>query len=230
MSGILHMRGVRKTRDVGPRARAVLQGVDLVVEPREIVLVEGPSGGGKTTLLSVAAGLLSPDAGEVSLAGTRIDALDARRRGRLRARSVGFVFQRANLLPGLTVLDNVVLAGAAAGMDRGVATAAARALLERLGIGEHAARRVDVLSGGEEHRVGVARALVHGPRIVFADEPTGQLDSASGRAVARALGEQASQEGVAVVIASHDSRLRPFADRRLWMEDGRLRPTGGPDA
>jgi len=224
----LSLAGVHKDRGTGARARPVLRGIDLEVAPGEVLLVEGPSGGGKTTLLSVAAGLLRPDRGEVWLAGSRLDtASPAGRRG-IRSRHVGFVFQRANLVEGLTVLENVAVAGAIAGMGRGEAIASALVLLGRLGLDALADRPVHTLSGGEEHRVALARALVHRPTVVFADEPTGQLDRASGQEVARALADQARALGVAVLIASHDPRLRPIAHRRLWMEDGTLSP-GVPD-
>jgi putative ABC transport system ATP-binding protein len=188
-----------------------------------LVLVEGPSGSGKTTLLSLAAGLLTADQGEVVLAGRSLrDTTPAERRAR-RSRSVGFVFQRANLLQWLTARENLLLAAAMAGVGRVQACSRADRLLERLGVARLADRRPAELSGGEEHRVALGRALMNRPAVLFADEPTGSLDGASGRAVAEALAEAAGVERVAVLVVTHDSRLRPYATRGLWMEDGRLR-------
>ena len=216
----LELRGVGKTRGSGRQAVRALSDVNLRLEPGELVLLEGPSGSGKTTLLSVAAGLLTPDEGTVTLAGHELGPLSPAARRTVRARHVGFVFQRANLLEGLCVRDNVALAGALAGMPRDRAEAEADRLLAALGIAELFDRSPSHLSGGEEHRVAVARALVHTPAVVLADEPTGNLDSASGRSVAEALRSLAAHS--AVLVASHDTRLHPFATRRLWIEDGRL--------
>jgi ABC-type lipoprotein export system ATPase subunit len=218
----LVLTGVSKTRGGGARAVRALADVSLAVEPRDVILLEGPSGSGKTTLLVVGAGLLSADAGEVVLAGRSLAGLGQAARGAWRARHVGFVFQRANLLEGLDVRGNVLLAAALADVPRRDAEAEADRLLELLGIARLARRRADQLSGGEEHRVAVARALVHRPAVVFADEPTGSLDTESGLAVAEALAGLAREANVAVVIATHDARLRPFATRRITMIDGRI--------
>ena len=217
---VLHR--VSRTRGGGARAVRALADVSLAVEPRDVVLLEGPSGSGKTTLLVVAAGLLSADAGEVVLAGRSLAGLGQAARGAWRARHVGFVFQRANLLEGLDVRNNVLLAAALAGIPRSDAEAESDRLLEVLGVARLARRGADQLSGGEEHRVAVARALVHRPAVVLADEPTGSLDTESGLAVAGALASLAREANVAVVIATHDARLRPFATRRITIVDGRV--------
>ncbi|MBK6813153.1 MAG: ABC transporter ATP-binding protein [Sandaracinaceae bacterium] len=221
---ILELHRVSRARGTGEHAVQALSGVDLVVRPGEVVLVEGPSGSGKTTLLTVSAGLLSPDQGDVLLAGERVVTLSASRRRAHRARAVGFVFQHPNLLSTLSARDNVLLGALIAGRERAAALAATDALFEELGIPHLAHRRPHALSGGEEQRVAVARALVHGPALVLADEPTASLDSASGRAVGEALAQMAHTKGVGVVIATHDPRLRVFGTRRLWMEDGCLAP------
>jgi putative ABC transport system ATP-binding protein len=218
----LVLRHVSRTRGGGARAVRALADVSLAVEPRDVVLLEGPSGSGKTTLLVVAAVLLSADAGDVVLAGRSLAGLGQAARGAWRARHVGFVFQRANLLEGLDVRGNVLLAAALAGVPRRDAEAETNRLLEGLGVARLARRRADQLSGGEEHRVALARALVHRPAVVFADEPTGSLDTESGLAVAEALASLAREADVAVVIATHDARLRPFATRRITMIDGRI--------
>ncbi len=224
----LELTTVSKARGRAAHLVRAVRGVSLTVASGEVVLVEGPSGAGKTTLLMLGAGLLTPDAGTVMLAGERLGALSPSARGALRARVAGFVFQRSNLLEGLTVRENVLLAAALAGLDRNRAADHADRLLARLGLAALARRHPATLSGGEEHRVAVARALVHGPAVVFADEPTGSLDSVSGQAVAEVLSVLAREHGAAVVVASHDARLRRFATRRFRMSDGELSAvTGG---
>jgi putative ABC transport system ATP-binding protein len=218
----LALTDVSKTRGEGHHAVQALQRVSLAVHAGELVLLEGPSGSGKTTLLSVAAGLLLPDSGTVELAGGLIHRMSQAERRTWRAHAVGFVFQRANLLDNLTVRDNVIVAAAIAGVPRPVASAEADRLLSALGISNLADRTAAHLSGGEEHRVAVARALVHRPAVLFADEPTGSLDWVSGRAVAEAMATLAREQGVAVLVASHDPRLRPFASRIVRLADGSL--------
>lgn len=219
----LKLDQVSKSRGRGRRAVMALRGVSFEAGGGDIVLMEGPSGAGKTTMLTVAAGLLTPDEGRVFLAGRALSEMSAGERRAHRARKVGFVFQRANLLDGLTARENILLAAVLARVERREADDHARRLMAAIGIDELGDRRPDELSGGEEHRVAVARALVHNPSVVFADEPTGNLDSVSGRAVAEALASLARERGVCVIMASHDSRLREFATRRLWMEDGEIR-------
>jgi putative ABC transport system ATP-binding protein len=220
----LVMEHVSRSRGRGPARVPALRGVSLSVEAGEVVLVEGPSGSGKTTLLAVAGGLLTPEAGTVGIAGRDVGTLDDAARRLLRARSVGFVFQRASLLERLTARDNVRLAAALAGVPPAEAAREADALLEKLGLDGLGGRRPAELSGGEEQRVAVVRALVHRPALLLADEPTACLDGASGRAVAEALAGLARERGAAVVIASHDRRLVPFATRRLALLDGALEP------
>lgn len=214
---------VSKTRGHGRRAVTALKAVSFEAFPGDIVLTEGPSGAGKTTMLTVSAGLLTPDQGRVFLGGRVLSEMSAAERRAHRARNVGFVFQRANLLDGLTVRENILLATVLARIVREEAEDRASQLMTAIGIDELGDRRPNELSGGEEHRVAVARALVHKPSVVFADEPTGNLDSVSGRAVAEALATLARERGVCVIMASHDARLREFATRRLWMEDGEIR-------
>lgn len=216
-----------RRRGTGPHAVQALLDATLVVNPGEVVLIEGPSGAGKTTLLAVAAGLLTPDLGEVILAGRRLTGTSRRWRRGFRARKVGFVFQRANLLAGLTVFENVLLQADIAGLARREGRRETSRILAELGLEQLAGRRADSLSGGEEHRVGVGRALVHRPEVVFADEPTGNLDSASGRAVAEALARHGAEHGLAVLVASHDPRLHPYATRRVRMLDGILNADNG---
>jgi len=220
---VLVLHDVVRTRGRGPQSTLALRGVSLSVDAGEIVLVEGPSGSGKTTLLAVAGGLLAPDRGTVGILGGDLGALDAAARRRLRARSVGFLFQRASLLERLSVRDNVRLAAALAGLPPAEGAREADALIDRLGLAGRAPRRPSELSGGEEQRAAVARALVHRPALVLADEPTACLDGASGRAVAEALAALARERGAAVLVATHDPRLAPFGTRRLSLLDGELR-------
>lgn len=218
----LALEDVSRVRGRGPLAVQALRGVTLRVDPGELVLLEGPSGSGKTTLLSVAGGLLRPDAGEVRVDGERLHAGDAGTCRRRRARLVGFVFQRSNLLPGLDALENVLVQAAVAGVPSGRALPRALELLEALGVDHLAARRVGGLSAGEEQRFAVARALVHEPRVILADEPTASLDSAAGRSVVELLVGLGRERGAAVLVATHDPRLAPFASRRLRLVDGVL--------
>lgn len=222
MSATLELLAVSKTRGEGARASRAVVDVSLSVAPGEVVLLRGPSGSGKTTLLSLAAGLLVPDGGRVVLSGAELDARDAARCRARRRREVGFVFQRPSLLPNLTVVENVLLAAALAGGSPDGGTEEAAALLDQLGLARLAGRRPGELSGGEEQRVAVARALVHRPALVLADEPTGSLDGETGRAVAGSLAELARARGAAVLVATHDGRLEPFATRVVSLVDGRL--------
>jgi putative ABC transport system ATP-binding protein len=187
-------------------------------------LLEGPSGSGKTTLLGVAGGVLTPETGEVLVADQLLTGQPPVRQREIRVRHVGFVFQRANLLSALTARENIVLMGTLAGMTKADAGHEADRLLASLGMTALADRRPKELSGGEEQRVAVARALVHRPAVVLADEPTGGLDATTGHAVAEALAMLAHEQGSAVLVGTHDARLAPFASRRLRMEDGRIAP------
>jgi ABC-type lipoprotein export system ATPase subunit len=222
----LELRGVSKRRGTGRRSVQVLVEVNLEVRAGEVVLLEGPSGSGKTTLLGVAGGLLSADSGGVILAGTALESETQARRRAIRARWAGVVFQRANLLPGLTARENVILMGRLAGMSSRDGAREADRVLDLLGLAALADRRPQELSGGEEQRVAVARALVHRPAVVLADEPTGNLDAASGHAVAASLSGLARDRSSAVLICTHDQRLAPFATRRLSIVDGRVVPGG----
>ena len=223
----LELASVSKVRGRGPLAVSALRDVSLRIDAGELVLLEGPSGSGKTTLLSVAGGLLHPDAGEVRVGGEVLPPGAAEARRTVRARRIGFVFQRSNLLPGLDALENVIVQAALAGIDAGVARRRAGELLDAMGVGHLAGRRVGGLSAGEEQRFAVARALVHFPQVVLADEPTASLDSAAGRAVVEAMVTLGRDRGAAILVATHDPRLAPFASRRLRIVDGRVGPAPG---
>ncbi len=218
----VELRAVWKLRGAGRHSTQAVTDVSLAVEPGDFTLLEGPSGSGKTTLLALAAGLLTPDRGEVLLTNERVAALSPRARRRLRAMRVGFVFQRPNLLSRITILENVLISAQLAGLGSADGAKQASALLGELGIDHLAERYPGELSGGEEQRVAVARALVHRPAVIFADEPTASLDRASGAAVAESLQRLARERGSAVLVATHDARLEPFASKRARIVDGRV--------
>ena len=218
----LELIGVTKMRGAGRHAVTALTGVSLSVAPGEFVLLQGPSGSGKTTLLTIAAGLLTADQGDVVLAGLSLSRAGADQARRHRCERVGFVFQRANLLPALTASQNVMLAAMLGGLGRDEATQRCDELLESLGVAALAARLPRELSGGEEQRVAVARAVIHRPAVVLADEPTANLDWAAGQGVAERLKSLARERGSAVVVATHDPRLEPYADRVVRLLDGRV--------
>jgi putative ABC transport system ATP-binding protein len=218
----LTLEGITQTRGRGARAVKVLHGVSIAVEPGEFVLLQGPSGAGKTTLLSVAGGILTPDEGTVELGGRRLHTGSPARDRRHRAGTVGFVFQRCNLLPHLTVWENILLMGQIAGRGAEETRGVADDLLRRVGIDKLRDRYPRELSGGEEQRAAVVRALIHRPSIVLADEPTGSLDGRAGQAVTEILAEIARMFRSAVVVATHDLRIAAFASRIVRIEDGRI--------
>jgi putative ABC transport system ATP-binding protein len=199
-----------------------LAGVDLEVASSEVVAVMGASGSGKSTLLHCLAGILRPDSGEVRFAGERIDALSERERSALRRKDFGFVFQFGELVPELTLLENVALPLRLAGLSRRTAAGRALEMLATLEVDDVAAKRASEVSGGQAQRVAVARALVHRPRVVFADEPTGALDTASGELVLDALCDLARDLGSSVVLVTHEARIAAYADREVVMRNGKV--------
>ena len=205
------------------RVRAV-QDVTLELLAGEMTLITGPSGSGKTTLLSMLGGLIPPSAGELELAGCPATRLPQARLTELRLRSVGFVFQGFQLIEALSVVENVELPLNLAGVRRPESQRRAVELLEELGLGDRLHFRPRSLSGGEKQRVAIARALANDPPLLLADEPTGSLDSRAGLQVIALLHAAARKRGKAVLVVSHDPRIRPYADRVFTMEDGVLLP------
>ena len=199
-----------------------LDGASLAVSPGEVVAVVGPSGSGKSTLLHCAAGILRPDAGEISFDGQRVDRMSETARSSLRRSAFGFVFQFGQLVPELTAAENIALPVMLGGTSRRGALAEARRWLAQLDLVAVAGKRPGELSGGEGQRVAVARALAHRPRVVFADEPTGSLDSLSGELVMNLLVGLAGDEGAAIVIVTHDARTAAYARRDVVVRDGRI--------
>jgi putative ABC transport system ATP-binding protein len=205
-------------------ATPALQGADLAVDRGEIVAVMGPSGSGKTTLLHCLAGILVPARGEIRFAGERIDSLGETERSRLRRERFGFVFQFGQLVPELTVEENVALPLLLGGQRRAAAVREAGDWLTRLGLDGLGKRRSGELSGGQAQRVALARGLVAGPEVLFADEPTGSLDSLTGEQVMDLLVASAREQGTTVVLVTHEPRVAAYADREVVVRDGRVRP------
>lgn len=220
MNVLIDAQGVCKSFRHGDSSAEVLRSVDMRVAAGEMVSIVGPSGSGKSTLLHCLAGLEVPNAGEIHLMGVNITRASRGERAKVRARHVGFVFQQYNLMSSLSVGENVSLPARLAG--RRLSKGSVRELLERVGVGGKENARPAELSGGEAQRVAIARAVASGPDIVFADEPTGALDTANGNAVLDMLRVMADDANRAVVMVTHDLEAAARADRVLVMRDGEI--------
>lgn len=212
-------------RSVGYRVanHQILQDVTLDLRSRESVALVGPSGSGKSTLLYCLSGVLRPDNGSIMVDGNDLTLLGDGALSDLRARCFGFVLQFGRLIPELSAVENVTIPLRLAGMGAAKAKSMARDLLEEVGVAHLAEQRSSSLSGGEQQRVAVARAIVHEPRVVFADEPTGALDSANSRLVMECLERVVSDHGSALLVVTHDPEVAARADRRIEMVDGTVR-------
>ncbi|MET8259178.1 ABC transporter ATP-binding protein [Micromonospora sp. NPDC005205] len=199
-----------------------LRGASVAVESGEILAVMGPSGSGKSTLLHCLAGILVPDSGEILFDGARIDALAETQRSSLRRDRFGFVFQFGQLVPELTAVENVALPLLLSGVRRKQALPKARAWFARLGLDGLEQRRSGELSGGQAQRVALARGLVAEPQVLFADEPTGALDSLTGEEVMDLLVGAAREQGTTVILVTHEPRIAAYADREVMVRDGRV--------
>jgi putative ABC transport system ATP-binding protein len=219
---LYELRSVAKFFQRGPTTVRALDGIDLSIGAGEFVALEGPSGSGKTTLLQLLGALDRPSSGEVLFEGRDLARLPDHELAGLRLRSFGFVFQQFNLIPTLSAVENVEAKLAPTGGTR----ERALELLHEVGLSDRADHLPQQLSGGEQQRVAIARALSVEPRVVLADEPTGNLDSATGSEIIELLANLAAEHGSTVVVATHDASLASRAPRRLAMRDGRL--TGGP--
>ena len=232
MSG-LELRQVSKIYGSGPSEVRALHEVDLAVKRDELVAVMGPSGSGKSTLLTIAGSLEEATSGQVLVDGVDLATVSRADRAKLRRRSIGYVFQDFNLLPGLTAVENVSLPLELDGVRAKAARATSLEALEELDVTECADRYPDQLSGGERQRVAIARAIVGERGLLLADEPTGALDSVTGEAVMRLI-LAACKRGVAAVVVTHDAQLASWADRVVFIRDGRIvdrtAPRPGPDS
>ena len=231
---VLELRGVSKVYGQGATEVHALRGVGMSVDPGAMVAVMGPSGSGKSTLLTIAGSLEEPTSGEVLVGGNPLARMSRGAKARLRRRTVGYVFQDFNLLPGLTAAENVALPLELDGVSARKARAAGLRALENLGLGERASRFPDQLSGGERQRVAIARAVVGDRRLMLADEPSGALDSVNAEAVMRLLHDACKNGGVAAVVVTHDAQLASWADRVVFLRDGRIvdqtSPLPGPES
>ncbi|MBL1065823.1 ABC transporter ATP-binding protein [Streptomyces sp. 7-21] len=220
---LLTATGLRKTYGATP----ALAGADFAIDAGEIVAVMGPSGSGKSTLLHCLAGIVPPDEGTVIYDGRDVSALSDAARSELRRTQFGFVFQFGQLVPELTCVENVALPLRLTGTSRREAEARATAWLERLEVDDVRHHRPGQISGGQGQRVAVARALVTRPRVLFADEPTGALDSLNGERVMGLFTDAARETGAAVVLVTHESRVAAYSDREVVVRDGRARDMQG---
>jgi putative ABC transport system ATP-binding protein len=223
MTALLTATGLHKTY----ASTTALAGAAFSIAAGELVAVMGPSGSGKSTLLHCLSGIVPPDSGTVRYAGQELSALSDARRSALRRTDFGFVFQFGQLVPELTCLENAALPLRLTGTARKEAERRAAGWLERLEVADIGGHRPGQVSGGQGQRVAVARALVHEPRMIFADEPTGALDSLNGERVMQLLVEAAREAGSAVVLVTHESRVAAYADREIVVRDGKSNDLAG---
>jgi len=216
------LRGVTKSYGSGSSRVHALRGVDLDVRLGELLMLVGPSGCGKTTLISVAAAILDHDEGEITVFDRVLKSMSQADKTRFRGTNIGFVFQAYNLIPTLTVAENVAVPLLIVGNRRRAALSRAKEILEAVGLGDKLGALPSALSGGQQQRVAIARALVNDPRLIVCDEPTSALDADTGRLVMDVLRRSALSENRALIIVTHDNRIFSFADRIARMDDGRI--------
>lgn len=215
-------RDLTKSYGTGDAQTWALRGVDLDIRYGELLMLVGPSGSGKTTLLSIIAGILDQEAGQCIVLDQDFQHMGATERARFRGLSIGFVFQTFNLLPSLTVAENVAVPLLINGVSRKDAGARARGMLDSFGLGGRSEALPAQLSGGQQQRVAIARALVHEPKLIVCDEPTSNLDHAAGHHAMELLRREAQAPDRALVVVTHDARIFEFADRIAHMDDGRI--------
>jgi putative ABC transport system ATP-binding protein len=219
---LLQVRGLTRSYTEGERTRVVLAGIDLEVRAGECVALLGRSGSGKSTILNLIGGIDRPDAGEVWIGGTNLTTLPERERTLFRRQHLGFVYQFYNLIPTLSVEENLLLPLELNGWQAEAARKAATQLLTEVGLADRGGAFPDRLSGGEQQRVAIARALIHEPTLVLADEPTGTLDAETGRSVLELFNRLLRGRGKTLLIVTHSREVTRFADRVLTLEDGRI--------
>jgi len=219
---VVRCRGLTKAYGTGDARTPALRGIDLDIHHGELLMLVGPSGSGKTTLVSVIAGMLDQDAGECLVLDRDLQQCRTDERARFRGRSIGFVFQSFNLLPSLSLAENVAVPLLIQGMVRKAAIAKAQDALDAVGLGNRTHALPTQISGGQQQRVAIARALVHEPALIVCDEPTSNLDHTTGHQVMALLKQQAKGPGRALVVVTHDNRIFEFADRIAHLDDGQI--------
>ncbi|MBG7609126.1 MAG: ABC transporter ATP-binding protein [Verrucomicrobia bacterium] len=216
---MIETKNLHRSYRIGRKSIEVLHGIDLKISKGEKVFLCGPSGAGKTTLLYTLAGLEQPEQGSVHIAGTDLYGMRRKAQAAFRNKSIGYIFQNYHLLPELTAVENVAVPGAIAGENR---TEAALVALERVGLKDRAEHLPAELSGGEQQRVAIARAIVNEPAVLFADEPTGNLDSNTSNEIMKILLELADEKKVTLIVVTHDRSLAEVGDRTLVIKDGKV--------
>lgn len=222
MSERIRAEGLTKAYEVGKLELEVLKGIDITIEPGEMIAIHGPSGAGKSTLLHILGTLDRPTSGTVNYGDVRVDTLGEKSLARLRNENIGFIFQFYHLLPEFTALENVILPAMVKGKQLKEARARASGLLASVGLGDRENHKPDALSGGEQQRVAIARALTNEPEIVFADEPTGNLDENNSREIYGLLRRLNEEYATTFVIVTHEQSFARQAGRSLRMTDGRI--------
>lgn len=222
MKAKLYLENISKVYTDGDREVTVLDELSLKVNEGEFVAVVGPSGSGKSTFLSISGALLSPSKGRMFINGKDLSQVSDDKLNKIRLKNIGFVFQSSNLIPYLTVVDQLILISVLAGKDKQEAEVKANKLLDRLGLSHRVHHYPETLSGGERQRVAIARAWMNDPEILLADEPTASLDAERGREVVQMLSDEVKLRGKAAVMVTHDQRVLDLCDRVLYMEDGKL--------
>ncbi len=220
-SAFIQLRDLQKRFQIGEVSVHALRGIDLDIDSNSFSLIMGPSGSGKSTLLYLLGGLDRPTSGQVIVAGQEINTLDENALAHFRRHTVGFIFQSYNLIPTMTALENVIFPMRFSRNLNGNRKARALELLERVGLGDHYFHKPTELSGGQQQRVAIARALVNQPALILADEPTGNLDTASGESIMNLL-VQLHQQGTTIVMVTHDARLTGYATHAVEIIDGHI--------
>ena len=222
MSTMIRTSGLKKIYRVGNERVAALAGVDIEIEQGEVCCIVGPSGSGKSTLLNMLAGLDKPTKGTISIAGKKVTSMDEERLALFRQENLGFIFQSYYLLPQLTAVENAAIPLMFAGMDKVKREKRAMKELDKVGLADRANHRPSEMSGGQQQRVGIARAFVTRPKVIFADEPTGNLDSNTTIQVMQAMLDRVAQYGITLVMVTHEMSLAEMGDRIISMMDGKV--------
>lgn len=222
MEPIIRIRGLKKVYRVGEERVRALNGVDLDIYPGEFVCIIGRSGSGKSTLLNMMAGLEKPSRGSIVIAGEHLEKMNEKQLVDFRLRHIGFIFQQFNLFPSMTAVENVTMPLVYRGVGARKRKAAALKMLKDLGLSKHVNHRPSQMSGGQQQRVGIARAFVSSPKVIFADEPTGNLDSRTSKQVLYRMLEMSKNSGVTFVMVTHEPELAECADRIVTILDGKV--------